>query len=85
MSQDILSGTTQEVDFMGAARDQVVAIAPVLFPVRGSALEMLGGISHATLGREVKAGKLHITKIGSRSFLTDVEINRYVQSLGVAS
>ena len=43
--------------------------------------ELLGGISRTTLYQIVKEGRLKLVKIGSRSFATDEEKNRYLASL----
>jgi hypothetical protein len=37
---------------------------------------LLGGISTATIYRLAAAGKLKLTKIGDRSFISDAEIER---------
>ena len=46
-----------------------------LYPIR-EARELLGGIGNSFFYDLVKAGKIHLTELGSRRFLTDIEIDR---------
>jgi hypothetical protein len=45
----------------------------------------LGGISNARFYELVKEGRIHLTKLGRRSFVTEAELHRFVASLGVAA
>ena len=49
--------------------------ARLLHPVN-DACGILGGISRATFYELVKAGKIRLTKIGKRSFVSDLELRR---------
>ena len=48
------------------------------------AREVLGGIGHTKFYDLVQRGDLRLVKIGRRSFVTDDEIERYIDSLGAA-
>lgn len=54
--------------------------APFLFDLT-EARRMLGGISKTTIYQLIKKGELNTVKIGARSFVTDVELRRYVDGL----
>jgi excisionase family DNA binding protein len=58
----------------------------LLYPI-AEACELLGGIGRTTLYEEAKSGRIHFTKIGSRSFVSHDEIQSYLSSLmaGVSS
>lgn len=43
--------------------------------------QILGGISNSLFYEIVRDGKLNLKKIGRRSFVTDSEIQRFVDSL----
>lgn len=45
------------------------------------ACAVLGGLSRATLYREMARGRLMSVKVGSRSFITNDELGRYQQML----
>ena len=47
----------------------------LLYPIP-EARELLGGISHTTFYQLVGQGKIRLTKIGRRSFVTPVELQR---------
>lgn len=45
------------------------------------ARERLGGVSRSKLYLEVDAGRLRLSRIGKRVFISDVELDRYLQSI----
>ena len=59
-------------------------ISPLLHPIP-EARGILGGIGNSKFYGIVAAGQLKLVKIGSRSFVTDDEIRRYVATLQEAA
>lgn len=51
-----------------------------LHPLK-EAQQRLGGISRAKLYLEVDQGRLKLSRIGRRVFVSDVELDRYLQSV----
>ena len=47
--------------------------------------KILGGIGHTKFYDEVRSGKIKLVKIGDRSFVTDDELARYVETLKAAA
>ena len=52
----------------------------LLYPVP-EARELLGDISHTKFYDLVRLGKIRLTKIGRRSFVTHAELERFVEEL----
>ena len=48
-------------------------------------LQQLGDMPRSTAYALVKAGSLHVVKIGRATYITRAEIERYVDSLAVSS
>lgn len=55
-----------------------------LYPI-SEARELLGNISHTGIYEIIKRGDLKIVKVGSRSFVTNTEIRRFVAELEAAN
>ena len=51
-----------------------------LYPIP-EARRLLGGISHTGFNELVKQNKLKLSKIGRRSFVSNAEINRFLEEL----
>ena len=55
------------------------SIPPTLHKL--SAVSARTGLSRSAVYREIKAGKLHIVKIGRSVRISEVELGRYIASL----